>query len=253
VGEERDDASLPRAVKETIAGKIAGEIILSNKPSVTLRKWRGLFQASQVKLAEKMGISPSVISDYESGRRESPGTRFVRRFVETLIEIDEENGSRLLRELSHISGVPMSAIIDLREFSVPVLGVEIAKAVRGEAVACSELLSREIYGITVLDSINAILGMSGSDFMQIFGTTTERALVFTQVSRGRSPMVAIRVSPLKPRMVVMHGTKKIDNLGKRLAEVEQIPLVISMLDKTEDLVSALRRLHESVSRRRQLK
>ena len=240
-------------MKETIAGKIAGEIILSNKPSVTLRKWRRLFQTSQVKLAEKIQISPSVISDYESGRRKSPGAQFVRRFVEALIDIDEENGSRLLRELSHISGVPMSAIIDLREFPVPVLGSDIAKAVKGKTVACPELLSREIYGITVVDSINAILGMSGSDFMQIFGTTTERALVFTRVSRGRSPMVAIRVSPLKPRMIVIHGTVKVDNLGKRLAEIEQIPLTISMIEKTENLIGALRKIREPVSKRKRLR
>ena len=240
-------------MKETIAGKIAGEIILSNKPSVTLRKWRRLFQTSQVKLAEKIQISPSVISDYESGRRKSPGAQFVRRFVEALIDIDEEKGSRLLRELSHISGVPMSAIIDLREFPVPVLGSDIAKAVKGKTVACPELLSREIYGITVVDSINAILGMSGSDFMQIFGTTTERALVFTRVSRGRSPMVAIRVSPLKPRMIVIHGTVKVDNLGKRLAEIEQIPLTISMIEKTENLIGALRKIREPVSKRKRLR
>jgi putative transcriptional regulator len=242
--------SLPRALKETIAGRIAGEIILSNEPSVTLRKWRDLFQTSQVRLAEKMKVSPSVISDYEAGRRKSPGTQFVRRFVEALIELDEENGSRLLRELSHMSGVPMSAIIDLREFPVPVLGDDIVKAVRGKTVACPELLSREIYGLTVIDSIDAILGMSGSDFMQIFGTTTERALIFTRVSRGRSPMVAIRVSPLKPKMVVMHGPMKVDKLGMRLAEVEQIPLVISRMNETRDLVTALRKLHESVSRQR---
>ncbi len=241
--------SLPRAVKETIAGKIAGEVILSNEPSVTLRKWRSLFESSQVRLAEKMHISPSVISDYESGRRKSPGTQFVRRFVHSLIEIDEENGGRLLRELSHISGVPMSAIIDLREFSVPVLGSDIVKTIKGKTVACPELLSREIYGLTVIDSINAILGMSGSDFTQIFGTTTERALIFTRVKRGRSPMVAVRVSPLKPKMVVMHGTKRADSLGKKLAEIEQIPLIISTIDSTENLVSALRRLHESVSRK----
>jgi len=245
--------SLPRAVKETIASKIAGEIILSNEPNVTLRKWRCLFGAPQVRLANKMGISPSVVSDYEGGRRKSPGTRFVRRFVNALIEIDEENGSRLLRELSHISGVPMSAIIDIREFSVPVSGQEIARAVEGKTVACPELLSREIYGLTVIDSINAILGMSGSDFMQIFGTTTERALVFTRVSRGRSPMVAIRVSPLKPKMVILHGTIKIDTLGKRLAEIEQIPLVISMIADEDELVSALRGLHETVSKWRKNK
>jgi len=240
--------SLPKAVLESIASRIAGEVIVSDRPGITLRKWRHLFESSQTRLAEQMQVSPSVISDYESGRRKSPGTRFVRRFVESLIEIDQEEGSHLLRELSHISGVPLSAVIYLHEFSIPVLGERIADAVKGRTVACPELLSREIYGLTVIDSINAILGMSGTDFTQIFGTTTERALVFTRVSRGRSPMVAIRVSPLKPRLVILHGTMRVDSLGKRLAEIEQIPLVLSTLEETSDLVKTLRRLRASISK-----
>jgi len=75
------------------------------------------------------------------------------------------------------------------------------------------------------------------------GTTTERALVFTNVSTGRSPMVAIRVSPLKPAVVVIHGPrKKIDPLAIRLAERERIPLVLSLLNTVNDLVRSLRRL-----------
>ncbi|MEM2805227.1 MAG: helix-turn-helix domain-containing protein, partial [Candidatus Bathyarchaeia archaeon] len=82
--------SVSPSVREVLARRIAGEIILSNKPGATMRKWRELFAISQTTLSDKMMLSPSVISDYESGRRKSPGTRFVRRFVWALLKIDEE-------------------------------------------------------------------------------------------------------------------------------------------------------------------
>ena len=58
-----------------------------------MRKWRELFAVSQITLSEKMLLSASVISDYESGRRKSPGAKFIRRFVLGLLLIDEEKGS----------------------------------------------------------------------------------------------------------------------------------------------------------------
>jgi len=231
------------ATREALAGKIAGDVILSREPGVTMRKWRELFHIPQVRLAQRMEVSPSVISDYESGRRKSPGTGFLRRFVQALIAIDEEDGGTLIRELSRLVGVPTEAIVDVRDFPVPVLAKTVNDAVEGIPVACAERLDRNIYGYTIVSSVKAILTLSGSDFMQIFGTTTERALVFTNVSRGRSPMVAVRVSPLKPRMVVIHGTREVDPLGIRLAEAEQIPLVLSRKSTVEDLITALRSIH----------
>ena len=238
--------SVPTTVKEALSSKIAGEIILSRNPGVTMRKWRELFNVSQVKLAEEMGISPSVISDYESGRRKSPGTQFVRRFVEALITIDEAAGGHLLHELSRIAGIPTEAILDVREFPVPVSAQKICETIQGTVLACPHLLNRNIYGYTVLDSPKAVVTLSGMDFMQIFGTTTERVLIFTNVTRGRSPMVAVRVTPLKPRMIVLHGPKEVDSLGVKLAEIEQIPLVLSNMKTTNDLIASLKELYQSM-------
>ncbi|MCL4331308.1 MAG: helix-turn-helix domain-containing protein, partial [Candidatus Thermoplasmatota archaeon] len=56
-----------------IQEKIAGEITIAENPGETIRKWREEFQVSQLDLARYLEISPSVISDYESGRRKSPG------------------------------------------------------------------------------------------------------------------------------------------------------------------------------------
>jgi predicted transcriptional regulator len=64
--------SVSPSVREVLARRIAGEIILSNKPGATMRKWRELFAVSQTTLSDKMLLSSSVISDYESGRRKSP-------------------------------------------------------------------------------------------------------------------------------------------------------------------------------------
>jgi len=61
--------SVSPSVREVLARRIAGEIILSSKPGGTMRKWRELFAVSQMNLSDKMVLSSSVISDYESGRR----------------------------------------------------------------------------------------------------------------------------------------------------------------------------------------
>ena len=55
--------------------KIAGEITISETPGITIKKWREEFGISQMELSKFMEVSPSVISDYESGRRKSPGLR----------------------------------------------------------------------------------------------------------------------------------------------------------------------------------
>ncbi|WP_139136279.1 helix-turn-helix domain-containing protein, partial [Haladaptatus sp. W1] len=74
--------------RRTLAEQIAGEITLSDDPGATLRKWRTDFDVSQTALADYLDVSSSVISDYESGRRENPGIGVVRRTVTALLDID---------------------------------------------------------------------------------------------------------------------------------------------------------------------
>jgi len=226
--------------RETLAKRIAGDIVLSPTPGATMRKWRNLFQVSQVEAAEGLGLSPSVVSDYETGRRRSPGSAFIRRFVTAIMEIDEARGGRYVQQLARISLDPGEVFIDLREFPAPVTIGEVCEALKCDVLVGSEAMSQDVFGYTVIDSIKAITMLSGLDFYRIFGASSERALVFVGVSRGRSPMIAVKISPFKPRIVILHGDLgEIDPLAVSLARHEGIPLAISRMETVEELVEAL--------------
>ncbi|RLI11200.1 transcriptional regulator [Candidatus Bathyarchaeota archaeon] len=231
-----------RDVKEFLAKMIVGDVIMARRPPEAMRKWRELFHISQVELARKMGVSPSVISDYESGRRKRPGTRFIRRWVKALLAIDEARGGRLIMELSRLERLRSDAILDMRELPRPISVREFCQALGAEIVACEGEADKPIYGYTLIDSIKAIYTLSGWEFLQIFGHTSERALIFTGVKHGRSPMVAVRISMLKPRAVVMHGAKP-DRLAIELAELERIPLAHVKGASLKELMEALSGLY----------
>ncbi|MDQ1281413.1 MAG: putative transcriptional regulator, partial [Thermoproteota archaeon] len=96
------------------------------------------------------------------------------------------------------------------------------------------------------DSIRAIQTLSGADFHQIFGSTTERALIFTNVTSGRSPMVAVRVNPLKPRIIIIHGPRRIDRLAIQIAEVERVSLILSKIQSVDALLHSLNELYRDI-------
>jgi putative transcriptional regulator len=227
--------SVSPGLREVLARRIAGEIILSSKPGSTMKKWRELFAVSQISLSE-------VISDYESCRRKSPGAKFIRRFVLSLLHIDEGKGSRFIREFAKLTSSPSMAVVDLREFPIPVRVEYLCKAIGGEVVACKEKYVKEVNGYTVIDSRKAVEAYSGSEYTQLFGASTERALIFTNVETGCLPMMIVRVSSLKPRIVVFHKTVP-DEEAIRIAEYEQIPLIFSTAPSVEQLVKSLRKLY----------
>ncbi len=234
-----------RYVIDRIAKEIAGEIVWSSNPAASMKKWREIFKVSQTEMSKIMGIAPSVISDYEKGRR-APGSKFVRKYVETLIEIDRKRGWPVLRSLAKNILLPSTAIIDMREFPRSVPLKLIVKAIEGTVLWGDDLIDKPIYGYTILDSIATIENMTGNEFYNIMGMTTERALVFTNVGTGRSPMVAVRVSPLKPGAVIVHGPREVDPLAIKLAEKDRVPLILSRKESVETLVSSLRFLIDNL-------
>jgi putative transcriptional regulator len=121
---------------------------------------------------------------------------------------------------------------------------EICKALDCEILVGEDSSDHDVYGYTVIDSLKAIQTLSGLDFYRIFGTTSERALVFVGVSRGRSPMIAVKISPFKPRIIILHGVlDRVDPLAVALAKSESIPLAISRLPTQDDLVEALLKVY----------
>lgn len=215
---------------EEFAAHIAGEVVISENPGDTMRKWRERISVKQAILAKEMRLSPSVLSDYESGRRASPGVGFIKRYVEALVKLDNNHYKLLSRE---VEPKDKSAILAIGEFNEPIKARKLAELLDGSVITGNDKLDVDIYGYTILDSIKTIYALSGYDFYKIYGATTERLIVFTKVGLGRSPMVAIRVVHLKPRMVVLHGPRTVDEVGRALAERERIILALSVKAEEE--------------------
>lgn len=201
---------------------LCGLIVTSEEPGSVMKFWRRQMNLKQTLLAKELGITASVLSDYEGGRRSSPGVKFVRKYVEGLVKLDEEH-KKLLSRGNEMGN--RSAFMDMGEFGSPVAAKKIVEMVSGTVLTGKSLLDSMIHGYTILDSIKAIYTLSGSDFYSVFGQTTERVLIFTKVGLGRSPLIAIRVSQLKPRMVILHGPSTVDRLALDLASREKMVLV----------------------------
>lgn len=229
--------------------KIFGDVLVSNNIGAALRKWRNIFKITQVELAHHMGVSASVISEYENDPTKSPGSRFLKRYVSSLLEIDMRRGGKTISLLSSVDFELSEgkAILRIRDFYKPIEAGKFVEALKMDVIVGKEVVNDvKLYGYTIIDGVAAILSMSGESYYKIFGRTTERALVFLNISTGRSPLVAVRVYPLKPRMVVVHGPKKIDSLAIKIAEREHIILGLSRHKSQETLIGSLvRNIDES--------
>lgn len=226
-------------VENALKEKIAGEITLSADPGATIRKWREIFEISQTQLAKQLDISPSVVSDYESGRRKSPGISTIKKIIDAIIDLDKHNGGRVMAKYTSMMN-PGEGIIDISEYPKSIPATEFVQAIEGRVlVAESALKDRRIQGFTLIDSLRAIASLGAADHIRVYGWSTERALVFTGIKYGRSPMVAIRVHPMKPAIVVYHKPEEVDKLAFRLAEYENIPLIATELPLS-DLEKRLR-------------
>jgi putative transcriptional regulator len=228
-------------LRHRLAEKMAGEITLSDSPGRALKKWRLNFEIPQSDLATSLGVSPSVISDYESGRRKSPGTAVVGKIVDTILAMDEHRGGRYIERFGRMLFAELDdeVIHDIHEFESPIPLRRFADVI--EAVPMTGSSDQTLFGYTVVNSLNAILQLSSDEFSRIYGWSTERALIFAGVSNGKSPMVAIRVTPFKPRCVVLQGISPEDvhPLVTRLAERDRITLLTTRTD-IDPLIAALR-------------
>ncbi len=229
-------------LRQQLAEKMAGEITLSDSPGKALKKWRTSFQIAPGVLADHLGVSPSVISDYESGRRKSPGTGVVGKIVDSLLNVDEENGGTYIKKYGKLlfSDYDDEVIYDIHDFASSIPIRELSELIECTLI-CGELDS-QIFGYTVINSTNAILNLSPNEFNRIYGWSTERALIFTDISTGKSPMIAIRVTPFKPPYVILQGIDEehVSPLVKKLAEKDHITVLCTPLG-VQDLVTRLRK------------
>lgn len=118
---------------------------------------------------------------------------------------------------------------------------KLMEMINGEIIVGKKEMSRTLYGFTIVDSLKAIISFSGSEFAKIYGWSNERALFFTGVEFGRSPMIAIRAHPVKPRLVCYVQPGSVDPLAIKLAELENIILV-----KTDNSIENIKKLMRGI-------
>ena len=228
----------PRA---ELAERIAGEVTLSEDPGATLRKWREEFGVAQTALADELEVSASVVSDYESGRRDNPGIQVVSRVVGSLLDIDERRGGDRVRQHARVlsAGFDQDVVYDLREYPATVSLSRFYDAIDAETVVAGS--AETIAGHTVINSVEAIKRLSSEEFYRLYGQSTNRALVFTNVTRGESPLVALRVVTPTPSAVVLHGLAG-DDLWEHapaLARADGVSLATTAMP-IESILEALR-------------
>uniref|UniRef100_A0A7C4E188 Helix-turn-helix domain-containing protein n=1 Tax=Caldiarchaeum subterraneum TaxID=311458 RepID=A0A7C4E188_CALS0 len=234
---EVDDAR-----KRNLKNIIAGEVVFSKRPGEVLRKWRTLFELSQKSIAREMDISSSVLSDYEKSRRKSPGTDFIRRYVEALIRLDEKRGGVKIREFASDVQTLSDVVLGMSEYTTPKTMADVVKLLKGVWLAGQEQQNSLIFGYTVVDSIEAIKRLGPYDFFRLLGASTERVVVFTNVERGRSPIIAAKIFPLRPRLIAIHGPRRVENvdaMAVELAKRERLPYVLSLHQTVEDVLASL--------------
>ena len=230
-------------IKDALSEKIAGEITLSPKPGQTIRKWRGIFGISQTDLAKYLKLSSSVISDYESGRRKSPGIQTVKKIIEAFIEIDEKRGGKILHQYDSMIDT-QEGILEIMEYPYTISAKDFIKEIEGNILTSNEMgLKKSVKGFTLVDSVRTIETINAGDYNRLYGWSTERAIIFTGIRYGRSPMIAIRVHPVKPTVVVYHKPGSVDSLAVKLADRENISLVVTNLS-LEELKKRLIRMGE---------
>ncbi|MFH1222289.1 MAG: helix-turn-helix domain-containing protein [Candidatus Micrarchaeota archaeon] len=215
--------------------EIAGEITMSQNPGETMKKWREIFEISQVELARFLKVSVSTISDYEGGRRKSPGSAVVARFVQALFSIDGFKGGKIIQKFTE-KEKPTEEYFEAHEFARSIPMSDFVNLIKGEVITNKDIVDNaKIYGYTLIDSIKVIMDMPFSYFQNLYGNVNERVFIFMGVSTGRSPFVVLRVSASKPSAVVLHNIEpgKIDKLAIKISEKERIPMIITKMPISE--------------------
>ncbi len=144
-----------------------------------------------------------------------------------MISIEEKRGGHILRRYN--SGIPSDALLDIKDYDHDISLEYILPKIRGKSCSKADL-KRNIRGYTMIDGIKAILQFSYAEYTKLYGWSSQRIIFITDVSIGRSPMIAIRAHPLKPAAVVYIKPENVDELAIKLSEIENIPLIKTDMD-----------------------
>ena len=226
-------------IKDLIGKKIAGDIVYSQDHGLALKKWRKRFRVTQRDLALKIGIMPSVISDYESSRRKSPGIRVVKRLIDVLMLIDEERGGKTIEELAKefIQANISDAILDTQDMGEISTGFFDKKL---EIEYFVKPVKAKSIGYVFLDAYKAITNLSYPELIKMFSIANDSILILDNVNNGRTTLPIIKITGLRPSLIILATKSKPDELAIKVAESIKVGLATTPL-KREEILKRLRK------------
>lgn len=223
--------------------KIAGDVIFSGNPGNKMREWRNMFNITQKRLATEMKVSPSVISDYETGRRGNPGANMIKRYVHALIEIDKGRGGDFINKYSAMRLLKEGkGIISIREFAESISVREFCKMI-GAKILVKGDLDKKIYGYTLVDAKKGALEMSSWEIARMYGRSPGRALVLTNLFSGRASTYGIKVASIvgfRPSLVILNLKGEV-RFAKKIAKDLRLTLAV-LREDTESVIESLQKI-----------
>ena len=87
------------------------------------------------------------------------------------------------------------------------------------------------HGKTVVIAASDTFRAGAIDQIRVHGENLGIRIISQKM--GRSPMIAIRVHPLKPAAVVYIKADRVDELAVRLSNIENVPLITTDLDENQ--------------------
>ena len=170
----------------------------------------------------------------------------MKKVINAFIKIDEKRGGSILQQYDPIVKTH-EGIIEIQEYPYGINAQKFIDHINGIVVTKGTLgLKNKVKGFTLVDSIKTIEHITPVDYAHLYGWSPERALIFTGIQYGRSPMIAVRIHPVKPSVVVYHKPGSIDPLAVKLADRENIPLVSTNL-ALDELKKKLLDLNDQLS------
>jgi putative transcriptional regulator len=160
-----------------------------------------------------------------------------------LLSLDERNGGQVVAafvRLMDVSLVDLNIVLAMSDFTSPITIKEFCDYLKCSVKTGVKLLDREIYGYTLVDVERAVKELNSDAFLKLFGATTERCLIFTNVNTGRAPLIAIKSQEFKPSLVILHGVTEVDLLALELSEQMKIPLAVTKTGSVDTLIRELR-------------
>jgi putative transcriptional regulator len=174
---------------------IMGDITVNENYGLVMKKWRDLFNITQSKIAKKLDIKQSVISDYENNRRKSPGIEFIRKYTIALLNIARQESRKeydnVKKEL--IGNINEDSLFR-GEFSKGLKNKDVLKLLNATQIIAPE--EQSVFGnyLFFSDNISGLITKKPTyELLKELKNKENTVFIFSNVKTGKLPLITLKI------------------------------------------------------------